>query len=159
MKVIFLDIDGVLNVDTSGRDEYGARFNKHFVRNLSHILTETKAKIVISSSWRKDGNIEEIWKARNLPGEIVGQTPIRWWHPNRGEEIAEWLSQNPVKSYVILDDEDVEGELLPNFVRCCDLDDDDAIDYHGSKCGLTKRVADEAIKILGKGLEFETFGS
>lgn len=55
MKVIFLDIDGVLNVYCQGRDEYGCTFHKHFEDNLRWIIEETGAKIVISSTWRRDG--------------------------------------------------------------------------------------------------------
>lgn len=50
MKIIFLDIDGVLNVIGQGRDEYGQIFHKHFENNLKRIIDETDAKIVISSS-------------------------------------------------------------------------------------------------------------
>ena len=38
MKVIFLDIDGVLNVIEQGRDEYGQIFHQHFVDNLKKIV-------------------------------------------------------------------------------------------------------------------------
>ena len=46
-KVIFLDIDGVLNQDNGG-----AKIEEQFVRRLAHIVEETGAEIVLSSSWR-----------------------------------------------------------------------------------------------------------
>lgn len=46
-KVIFLDIDGVLN-----QDNCGAKIEEQFVRRLAHIVEETGAEIVLSSSWR-----------------------------------------------------------------------------------------------------------
>jgi len=55
MKIIFLDIDGVLNVIPQGRDKYGMIFHPEFVENLKYIIEQTNAKIVISSSWRIDG--------------------------------------------------------------------------------------------------------
>ena len=55
MKIIFLDIDGVLNVIPQGRDEYGAIFHPEFVANLKHIIDKTGAKLVISSTWRMSG--------------------------------------------------------------------------------------------------------
>ena len=117
MKIIFLDIDGVLNVISQGHDEYGAIFHQHFIDNLKTIIDETEAKIVISSSWRKSGLVEMInlWKHRNLPGEIIDTTcslyiqsggGIQFWnnklneHPTpkiggysipRGCEIEYWL--------------------------------------------------------------------
>ena len=48
MKIIFLDIDGVLNVINQGRDEFGHKFNPKFVGNLKAIIDATGAKIVIS---------------------------------------------------------------------------------------------------------------
>ncbi len=77
MKVIFLDIDGVLNVIPQGHDEYGAIFHPEFVTNLKWIIELTEAKIVVSSSWRLNGLIalQEMWKHRDLPGEIIDTTP------------------------------------------------------------------------------------
>jgi hypothetical protein len=36
MKIIFLDIDGVLNVIPQGFDKYGGIFHDHFVKNFKH---------------------------------------------------------------------------------------------------------------------------
>ncbi len=46
-KVIFLDIDGVLN-----RDDGGVKIEEEFVKRLAHIVEETEAEIILSSSWR-----------------------------------------------------------------------------------------------------------
>ncbi len=116
-KIIFLDIDGVLALMHKEHDEYGSLFHEDFVNNLKKIIDETGAKIVISSSWRKSGFIEmlNMWKFRNLPGEIIDTTcslyiqkggGIQFWndklneHPTpkidgysipRGCEIEYWL--------------------------------------------------------------------
>lgn len=76
MKIIFLDIDGVLALMHKEHDEFGSLFHKEFVNNLKQIIDETGAKIVISSSWRKSGLVEmlNMWKSRNLPGEIIDTT-------------------------------------------------------------------------------------
>ena len=42
MKVIFLDIDGVLNVGYPGHDDYGRLFHPEFVDNLKRIVDEIK---------------------------------------------------------------------------------------------------------------------
>lgn len=58
VKIIFLDIDGVLNSD-SILSEYIPEidgeyypYQKHLVDNLNNVLTSTGAKIVVSSTWR-----------------------------------------------------------------------------------------------------------
>ena len=135
-KVIFLDIDGVLNTKwwytqmdkNTPKDKYGYAFDPNAVANLKKILDETGADIVISSSWKCMGlsQLEEMWEERNLPGKIVGITPnsvsdelllnadidnIELFHI-RGTEIREWLRKNSkrVSHYVILDDMD---NMLP----------------------------------------------
>lgn len=55
MKIIFLDIDGVLNVFGKSHDQYGKTFHKHFENNLKYIIEQTNAKIVLSSTWRFKG--------------------------------------------------------------------------------------------------------
>lgn len=94
-KHIFLDLDGVLNVevyvnavyDVCKRakidvskmimDEYGMVFCPTAVNMLKHIIEKTGANIVISSAWRHSGLkvMQEMWVKRNLPGEVVGITP------------------------------------------------------------------------------------
>lgn len=77
MKIIFLDIDGVLAVNfKDNRDDYGSGFHPEFVTNLKRIIDETGAKIVISSSWRHSGltSLQEMWKKRELPGEVIDVT-------------------------------------------------------------------------------------
>ena len=135
-KVIFLDIDGVLNTKwwytqmdkNTPKDKYGYAFDPNAVANLKKILDETGADIVISSSWKCMGlsQLEEMWEEINLPGKIVGITPnsvsdelllnadidnIELFHI-RGTEIREWLRKNSkrVSHYVILDDMD---NMLP----------------------------------------------
>ena len=87
-KIIFLDLDGVLNTanyyDRLQRehlpteDIFGTLFDPKAVEQLSHIIDSTNAKIVISSSWRYSGiaNMRAMWKARQLPGEIYDITSL-----------------------------------------------------------------------------------
>ena len=166
MKVIFLDIDGVLNsgdymnaahimkykhgeVGVMCSDEYGHIFDPRCVLYLDHILRETGAKLVISSTWRRSGLkiMQEMWKFRNLPGEVIDITPTsvepeimeRFYDPraDRGYEIQQWLENNPVERYVILDDSSdmIAGQA---FVKCPE------------RFGITYQVAREAIEILNK---------
>lgn len=161
MKIIFLDIDGVLNVYPQrneeypdGHDEYGARFHEHLVENLKTILDATGAKIVMSSSWRHNGfaAITEMWKFRNLPGEVIDLTPYHKHGAWRGEEIKEYVDNTTlnIESYVILDDdEDMLKEQLSFFVKTSgNTDHTDYVD--GGGYGLTKECAQKAIEILNK---------
>jgi hypothetical protein len=104
MKVIFLDIDGVLNhqafyhkVSKSKRiqtrfdlnDEWGEMFCPKSTELLNELISKTDAKIVISSSKRftsfitesYDANlncIKHMWKNRGFVGEVIGTTPHLW---------------------------------------------------------------------------------
>ena len=162
IKVIFLDIDGVLNVYGTEHDEYGQIFHEHLVENLRTIINETGAKIVISSTWRFSGlqRMKDLWKFRNLPGEVIGITidcydliadgRFEFYDDvTRGHEIQDWIddNKNRIQSYVILDD---DNDFLPsqrlNFVRTANnINHPDSIDVG---YGLTKICADNAIRIL-----------
>jgi histidinol phosphatase-like enzyme len=160
MKIIFLDIDGVLNVITQGHDEFGGIFHKHFIDNLKRIIDETGAKIVISSTWRFSGleYILNMWKFRKLPGEVIGITPNFMSKLGtilcRGKEIDAWiekfeLENETLESYVILDDDtDMLFNQRNNFIQCSNnIEHEDCIDIG---YGLTNICTDKAIKILNK---------
>lgn len=164
-KIIFLDIDGVLNTQLwyiqknrhTPIDKYGYAFDPNAVANLKRIVEETGADIVISSSWKCMGLIqmEDMWNDRNLPGRIIGITPnsvsdelllhadidsMELFHI-RGEEIKEWLSKHGkrVSNYVIIDDMDnMLPEQQSHFVQT------------NPEVGITKEDSEKAIKILNK---------
>lgn len=77
MKVLFLDIDGVLAINHKEHDQFGSSFHEAFVENLGWIVKDTDCKIVISSSWRKNGweEMKAMWTGRNMPGELIDITP------------------------------------------------------------------------------------
>ena len=66
MKVIFLDIDGVLNRQTQNlefRDDefpFSVEFDKKAVSNLKKLLEQSQAKLVISSSWGRSMDFRTI---------------------------------------------------------------------------------------------------
>lgn len=153
MKIIFLDIDGVLNTDKweaymlSQRlpleDEFGIFFDKEAIDNLAKIIAVTKAEIVIHSTWKLGKSIDWLqllWKKRSLPGNILGITPDVPPFYNKMDEIAAWLAANPdISNYVILDDEDeFSSYQRPHLIR---------ID---SVIGITEENVNETVEILLK---------
>lgn len=157
MKIIFLDIDGVLNPvhnmnalhkmwkvsegKIKSKDDYGYFFLDHNVNALAHIIELTQAKIVLSSTWRLMGEIRirQLWDHRKLPGELYSVTPSTN-EAIRGKEIDMWLNsfkEEGITSYVIIDDDrDMLPEQSGKFVKT------------NSYYGLTMADATKAIEIL-----------
>jgi len=109
LKVIFLDVDGVLN---SAQDGYSIRLKTDsHLKLLQYIVKETGAKIVLSSSWRigftpASKNLLARFKEYGL--ELMDCTP-ELSGTCRGDEIRKWLdefkTEYDVERFAILDDE------------------------------------------------------
>lgn len=149
MKVIFLDIDGVLNSTRScaAYDGYpwpGAskerdwhKFDDVAVKLLRRLCQKTGAVCVLSSSWRLHMNNDDIRDlAKYLGVNIVGCTREHKIDPYgsygsevRGYQIQDWLDSRPyVESYVIIDDStDMLYTQMYNFVR---VDANDGLSFH-----------------------------
>jgi hypothetical protein len=146
MKVLFLDIDGVLNSAASAElhhrlvkqnsfvvfqdppQDLGCKaydFCPVAVANLNYLLGQVPdLQIVISSMWRIGRTLPElqaIFTYLGLPSaRIIGQTPFHNdFGAVRGVEIKEWLTQHPeVIQYGIVDDDsDMLPEQLTNFFK------------------------------------------
>jgi hypothetical protein len=129
MRVIFLDIDGVLNhrgwmayaqKKALARQEalalspilaptlknYKESIDPGALTLLHVLLEQTQAHIVVSSTWRKWHTVAELEGLLEWP--VLDVTPIaeRIGVTYRGECIAHWLSQHPeVTDYLIIDDD------------------------------------------------------
>lgn len=133
IKVLFLDIDGVLNSRrtceafggplTGGFphafDEKNMTLFDHAAIGLIRKLCEkTDASIVLSSSWRIIHSVHDCANGLDLP--IFDRTPIlNWSGRTRGDEIAAWLADHPeVTRYAIVDDDsDMLAEQKQYFVQ------------------------------------------
>ncbi len=110
MKVIFLDVDGVLN---SSQDGFNIKLgsSKH-LELLKQIVDSTNAKIVLSSSWRISNMTKSFIenKLNEYGMSIMSSTPDSG--SSRGEEIKRWLMETTdfIESFVILDDDSDMGE-------------------------------------------------
>ena len=145
-KILFLDVDGVLNHDSHRNWAGFNSVSKSCCEALFAIVSETGCKIVISSTWRIasyfEGNIKQCMEKSGVNsliidtiiGSIIGKT-LDFSELDRMKEIQEWLDNNEHSSFVILDDLELDS---PNLI----LTDDEV--------GLTFGQADRAIKILNQ---------
>jgi hypothetical protein len=115
MKVIFLDIDGVLTT-TMWSSNY-SEFNPVCTNGLLKLLdADPSLRLVISSVWRLGSapgsaldETTRLYKELNRYG-LIEKLHEDWrtisnhdWI--RGQEIEEWLSRHEVENYLILDDD------------------------------------------------------
>jgi len=182
-KMLFLDIDGVLQPFTQNRfdhikkeDEIEALLKeleeKHKVdyrkfsiydvaavyydwdlsaiKELKRVLDETKARIVISSSWREGtmgGYFPELLKIHDLHKYLYGYTPefdcdfvrndpeYKKFKKSRSAEISSYLRYHPfIKKWVAVDDMDLTEDFPKNAVK--------------TSYKLEKKHADACIEIL-----------
>lgn len=152
MKVIFLDIDGVLNGGNFLYSKERPDIHPHLAAKLERIVQATSAKIIISSSWRHSLSLvewNELLTRRGVTtGEVIGTTPKYWelavntdgekqYESAREDEILEWLAANPVENFLVLDDVPMT-QLKDNAVET------------SITTGLTELDVTRAIEILSK---------
>lgn len=109
-KYLFLDVDGVLNSDEWYHEEWNkdhvypqGDFDPKCVDIINDIVSKTDCKVIVSSSWRTDSNLQSVFDKAGLKFQIYSTTPFR---DHRGKEIQEWLnSQTEPYVYAILDDD------------------------------------------------------
>ena len=108
MKIVFLDIDGVMNKPDSWHKSEEEQIVDEKCELLKQLVENTGCKIVLSSSWRNVPRLRHIVgrKFAQYNIEIYDCTPTLN-NAQRGDEIREWLNHHPnVTSFVIFDDED-----------------------------------------------------
>jgi hypothetical protein len=131
LKVLFLDIDGVLASVKScialggwprGVEPKDLPLFDPVALGLLRSLCETAGvSIVISSTWRLMHGWDRIGRGLDLP--TMGATPRLCGI--RGDEIAAWMLDYPgvIESYAILDDDsDMLSDQMANFVKVSGTD-------------------------------------
>lgn len=137
-KVIFLDIDGVLNsLKTFVKHPFSMLgIDKQYVKIFNRIIEETEAKVVLSSTWRHNPNWKKIMKDNGLKCDFLGRTGDL--NGIRGKEVKKWLEEHPeTTKYAILDDDSDFYSSQPLFKT-------------SFKTGLTEKIADKIIKYLNE---------
>lgn len=172
MKVIFLDVDGVLNTSKTFERVYET-FNNTKERileidlfrleYLKKIIDETNSKIVLSSTWRmffrKVNNkiipINEIGKQfydalKSYNIEIYDILSFRN-DINREQLIIDWLSKNEVESFIIIDDEvSMFNKLLNRLIKTSKVKNDMMLTNMEDCFGLCEFHIEKAKKMLKK---------
>jgi len=162
VKVIFLDIDGVVNhVDTRVKTHNGWCFvDNELVARIKKIVDATGAEIVLSSTWRlgwiqgeNDGSSLELQqdfnelraKFREFGMEFYDRTPLMNGF-DRGNEIGAWLKEHTdIESYIILDDFDDMGEYGIHLLLT------------SAATGITESDVNIAIDFLNGKVDINTF--
>lgn len=161
MKILFLDVDGVLNSrDWAERHGLGwnHRFDPQALQQLERVIATTGAYIVVSSSWRIFGWRSKVIDAfadggmsRELRQRCIDATPslpnqLDGSHP-RGREIDAWLKDSlptferrlgSLEAFAIVDDADDMCEHKPRLAQT---------DWSN---GLTSDDADRLIALLNE---------
>ena len=114
MKVIFLDIDGVLNCDmTPNARNFPYIVDESLLARFRELIDRTGAYVVLSSTWRVDPIGLLAAKFYEVPFHDV--CPDMPGAP-RCEELVVWLRNHPkVTRYVVLDDDNDCLDELPLF--------------------------------------------
>ena len=135
MKVLFMDVDGVLNDEDWWRTRSPKPDPRHppeiLVKNIdtsrviliNEIVARTGCEVVLSSATRSNPLMPEVLLLAGLAKPLLGAIPIMqfahtfrdfdgaertlWIEKTRAEEVEEWLRLNPgVEAYAVVDDQD-----------------------------------------------------
>lgn len=142
MKVLFLDIDGVVclhkDKDWDNEEEI---FDAACCRKLQEIVSATGCKLVLSSSWRLfPESIRSMFRQLKPFGitreNFLGRTPLRG---ERGDEIMAYLKKRPqIETFVALDDERFYSRAFPQ----------DRLILTKPESGITESVKEACIRKL-----------
>jgi len=131
VKIIYLDLDGVLKVN--------GKFSKAAINNLQKILKAVpEAKIVVSSAWRSMGLkfVRDLLVDEGIDGDKIMRCTDMQHRTNRGHHIERDIDKHDIKKFVILDDKADMDQVLGHLIQT------------NTSVGLTSKDAQEAIKML-----------
>jgi HAD domain in Swiss Army Knife RNA repair proteins len=102
IKVLFLDIDGVVNCATTTERHRGfIGIDPRLAARVRRVVEATGCKVVLSSTWREEA--ENRAEVERKVVKIYDQTPVL--NGFRGDEVSAWLAiHHEVTRYAIVDD-------------------------------------------------------
>jgi hypothetical protein len=155
MKIIFLDIDGVLNSEKAyrsgecnytkwnwenGTEDHHQSFCSWSKELLNKLIDETGAKIVISSTWRSSGIefMRKVWELEGMSGEIIGITPsfrgdINGYTIPRGCEIEHYLEHDLKFNHINWDKDTQQQYMDRSGIENYIIIDDDSDMLYGQR--------------------------
>ncbi len=153
MKVIFLDVDGVLNSDeyfnnlkNLKKQGIESEVDVDKIILLKSAVDRIGAKVVLVSSWRYTKNGEALKALLSEHGIVADITP--YINNERGLEIKKWLEDHPdTEDFVVLDDEvfdSYDEMLMPKLIK---ISNGNGINFGE---GLQQKDIDEIIQRLGE---------
>jgi hypothetical protein len=168
MKIIFLDIDGVLSTHKQymmNKKKFWDKnpvakelkipypFDPKCVKIFNEVLDETGSEIVLSSDWKQHWNISDLDRIFKFNG--VNKSPIDLTTNdvvsfgnivrNRAYQIGDYIQKNNLTNYVVIDDLNISS-----FMSITDDQDKFVLtdDFEGiKKLSLKNKI----IKILNNG--------
>lgn len=155
MKVIFCDVDGVLNSDdfidsVKGKQDIDIKT----VLLLKRAIEETGAKIVMDTSFRYTQSFLKVQEMLLQNGIMFDKTPFI--DNERGKEIRQYLAEHKedVEDYILLDDvvfPDFDDELLSHLIK---MDDTNS---RGIGKGFQEKDVEEIIRRFGRKKDFKEY--
>lgn len=120
MKVIFLDIDGVLNSDLYDKTNTGkyipymSEIDPHAVM-IFKLALDSDTKIVVSSSWRETLPLEKLQEYIDLPLSDMTDACMP-----KAQSIEKYVREHNLKHFAVVDDEylfDLTSPFHKHFVK------------------------------------------
>lgn len=135
MKVLFLDIDGVVNKQENfdrSKNPGPYPLDSYCAFLVGRIQLQTGCEVVLSSSWRN--HPDGVQNVSERVVKLLDKTP--YLSGIRGDEVQAWLNKHPeVEKYAILDDDSDFHDHQPLFKT-------------SFKEGLTDEIAQQVIDHL-----------
>ncbi|HSN26104.1 MAG TPA: HAD domain-containing protein [Kofleriaceae bacterium] len=123
MRVVFLDVDGVLN--RHGFRPVGSRglvswIEPELAARVAREVAALDARIVLASDWRLGRTVAALREALGVHGLALHDVTPSACGGGRWREIAAWLAAHAVGTHeaAIIDDAFDMGELAARHVRC-----------------------------------------
>jgi hypothetical protein len=153
MKVLFLDIDGVLNAHEFNEKAQSTTMRRDCVDQLNRVIEETDCYLVISSAWRYNITRGEmtvkgfghlLQSHGVMPNRVIGHTrEDKYIEEARATQILEWLDAPYWSRFAVVDDLPIHNSSAGKKIQNYFGQTDGAI-------GLTPKNADELIRILNE---------